>query len=111
MSVESLIFEKSKPGRRAVTMPALDVPEQKNLLPEALRRNSALGLPEVSQQDLVRHYTRLSQRNIGIDTQMYPLGSCTMKYNPKINEDVAGKDGFKNIHPYQPEDTVQGALE
>jgi glycine dehydrogenase subunit 2 len=111
MSVESLIFEKSKPGRRAVTLPALDVPSQAGLIPDAQRRKSALGLPEVSQQDLVRHYTRLSQRNIGIDTQMYPLGSCTMKYNPKINEDIAGKDGFKNIHPYQPEDTIQGALE
>jgi glycine dehydrogenase subunit 2 len=111
MSEESLIFEKSKAGRRAVTLPPLDLPEQKGLLPQAALRSSALGLPEVSQQDLVRHFTRLSQRNIGIDTQMYPLGSCTMKYNPKINEDIAGKDGFKNIHPYQPEDTVQGALE
>ncbi len=69
------------------------------------------ALPEVSEQDLVRHYTRLSQRNIGIDTQFYPLGSCTMKYNPKVNEDVAARDGFRNIHPYQPDSTVQGALE
>ena len=113
MSVESLIFEKSASGRRAVVFPALDVPRQDlaALLPEAGRRKAALGLPEVSQQDLVRHYTRLSQRNIGIDTQMYPLGSCTMKYNPKINEDMAGRDGFRNLHPYQSDDTTQGALE
>jgi glycine dehydrogenase subunit 2 len=111
MSEESLIFEKSRPGRRAVTLPDLDLAPQAGLIPEAARRKAPLGLPEVSQQDLVRHFTRLSQRNIGIDTQIYPLGSCTMKYNPKINEDIAGRDGFKNIHPYQPEDTVQGALE
>jgi glycine dehydrogenase subunit 2 len=113
MSVEKLIFEKSTPGRRASTFPLLDVPALADdaWLPKELRRQSALGLPEVSEQDLVRHYTRLSQRNIGIDTQIYPLGSCTMKYNPKINEDVAARDGFRNIHPLQPDDTVQGALE
>ena len=113
MSVESLIFEKSAKGRRAVVFPALDVPavDISKLLPESARRKAPLTLPEVSQQDLVRHYTRLSNRNIGIDTQMYPLGSCTMKYNPKINEDVAGRDGFKNLHPYQSDDTTQGALE
>jgi glycine dehydrogenase subunit 2 len=111
MSEEKLIFEKSAPGRRAATFPALDVPEAaQDWLPEGARRGTPLGLPEVSEQDLVRHYTRLSQRNIGIDTQIYPLGSCTMKYNPKVNEDVAGRDGFRNIHPLQPDDTVQGAL-
>jgi glycine dehydrogenase subunit 2 len=91
----------------------LDVPAlpEDAWLPKEARRGSALGLPEVSEQDLVRHYTRLSQRNIGIDTQIYPLGSCTMKYNPKVNEDVAARDGFRNIHPLQPDDTVQGALE
>ncbi|HTB22436.1 MAG TPA: aminomethyl-transferring glycine dehydrogenase subunit GcvPB, partial [bacterium] len=113
MSEEKLIFEKSAPGRRAATFPALDVPAQalEDWLPKEARRGSSLGLPEVSEQDLVRHYTRLSQRNIGIDTQIYPLGSCTMKYNPKVNEDVAGRDGFRNIHPLQPDDTVQGALQ
>ncbi len=113
MSQEKLIFERSKPGRRAVTLPDLDVPAAKidSLLPAAALRSQAPRLPEVSQQDLVRHYTRLSSRNIGIDTQFYPLGSCTMKYNPKINEDMAGRDGFKNLHPYQPEETIQGALE
>ena len=113
MSVESLIFEKSSPGRRAATFPKLDVPavSEDAWLPKDQRRVSSLVLPEVSEQDLVRHYTRLSQRNIGIDTQLYPLGSCTMKYNPKVNEDVAARDGFRNIHPYQPDVTVQGALE
>jgi glycine dehydrogenase subunit 2 len=112
MSVEKLIFEKSAPGRRATTFPVLDVPAAggEDWLPKEARRGTPLGLPEVSEQDLVRHYTRLSQRNIGIDTQIYPLGSCTMKYNPKVNEDVAGRDGFRNIHPLQPDDTVQGAL-
>ncbi len=113
MSEEKLIFEKSSPGRRASTFPELDVPltPWDQILPKSARRASALDLPEVSEQDLVRHYTRLSQRNIGIDTQIYPLGSCTMKYNPKVNEDIAGRDGFRNIHPYQPDETAQGALE
>jgi glycine dehydrogenase subunit 2 len=112
MSQETLIFEKSAPGRRASTFPKLDVPALADgWLPASAQRGTALGLPEVSEQDLVRHYTRLSQRNIGIDTQIYPLGSCTMKYNPKVNEDVAGRDGFRNIHPLQPDDTAQGALE
>lgn len=110
MSVEKLIFEKSAAGRRAATFPALDVPKT-DWLPAASKRATPTLLPEVSEQDLVRHYTRLSQRNIGIDTQIYPLGSCTMKYNPKINEDMASRDGFRNIHPLQPDDTVQGALE
>jgi glycine dehydrogenase subunit 2 len=110
VSEEKLIFEKSAPGRRAAVFPDLDVPVV-DWLPESLRRREALGLPEVSEPDLVRHYTRLSQRNIGIDTNIYPLGSCTMKYNPKINEDMAARDGFRNIHPLQPDDTVQGALE
>jgi glycine dehydrogenase subunit 2 len=110
MSAEKLIFEKSAAGRRAATFPALDVPVS-DWLPAASKRATPTLLPEVSEQDLVRHYTRLSQRNIGIDTQIYPLGSCTMKYNPKINEDMASRDGFRNIHPLQPDDTVQGALE
>ncbi len=112
MSEEKLIFEKGAPGRRAATFPALDVPalDEAAWLPEALRRGAPPDLPEVGEQDLVRHYTRLSQRNIGIDTQIYPLGSCTMKYNPKVNEDVASRDGFRNVHPLQPDSTVQGAL-
>ena len=112
MSTERLIFEKSSPGRQAFHIPASDVDgDVDTLIPDALRRKAALSLPEVSEQDLVRHYTRLSQRNMAIDTQMVPLGSCTMKYNPKVNEDMASRDGLKNIHPYQPTSTVQGALE
>jgi glycine dehydrogenase subunit 2 len=104
---EPLIFELSRPGRCAVSLPALDVPLAD--LPEGLVRED-LPLPEVSEADLVRHYTRLSQMNYGVDTGFYPLGSCTMKYNPKINEEVARLPGFVNLHPYQDEGTVQGAL-
>jgi glycine dehydrogenase subunit 2 len=108
-----LIFELSKEGRRAYTLPSCDVPElsQEDLIPEELLRNKDLGLPEVSEVDVIRHYTLLSNKNYGVDSGFYPLGSCTMKYNPKINEDMASNPHFSNIHPYQPEATVQGALE
>jgi glycine dehydrogenase subunit 2 len=108
MAVEPLIFELSKPGRRAVRFPAPDVPE--TALPADLARES-LHWPEVSEIDVIRHFTRLSQKNHAIDINFYPLGSCTMKYNPKINEAVARYPGFARLHPYQPESTVQGALE
>ncbi len=108
MAVEPLIFELSSPGRRAAHIPVADVPETE--LPPELRRES-LNWPEVSEIDVVRHFTRVSQKNHAIDINMYPLGSCTMKYNPKINEKVARLDGFANIHPMAPEATVQGALE
>ena len=104
---ESLIFEISRPGRCAAVLPDLDVPRAD--LPEGLVRED-LCLPEVGELDLVRHYTRLSQMNHAIDTGFYPLGSCTMKYNPKINEEVARLPGFAHLHPYQDEDTAQGAL-
>jgi len=104
---ESLIFEISRPGRCAVALPEPDVPPAD--LPEGLVRDD-LPLPEVSEVDLVRHYTRLSHKNYGVDTGFYPLGSCTMKYNPRINEEVARLPGFVHIHPYQDEETVQGAL-
>ena len=104
---EPLIFELSSPGRRAVRLPALDVPPAP--LPDGLVREK-LNLPEVSQIDVVRHYVHLSQLNHAIDVGFYPLGSCTMKYNPKINEDVARLPGFARIHPLQDERTVQGAL-
>ncbi len=109
---EPLIFEQSRPGRSAVSLPKLDVPEKpiSEMVPEKFLRHKPPELPEVSEVQLVRHFTRLSQRNFGVDTHFYPLGSCTMKYNPKINEKVAGFDGFANLHPYQPEDTVQGIL-
>lgn len=105
---ESLLFEISKPGRRGVPVPACDVPERE--IPAELRRET-LALPEVAERDVVKHFTRLSQRNYAIDLGIYPLGSCTMKYNPRINEDAARQAGFALIHPYQPAETVQGALE
>ena len=109
---EPLVFELSRPDRRASSMPALDVPAAPaDAIPGAIRRRTPVGLPEVAERDLVRHYTRLSQRNYGIDLGFYPLGSCTLKYNPKINEEVARYPGFARLHPYQPEETVQGALE
>ncbi|CAA9577631.1 MAG: Glycine dehydrogenase [decarboxylating] (glycine cleavage system P2 protein) [uncultured Thermomicrobiales bacterium] len=108
MAVEPLIHELGKTGRRAVRFPAPDVPETP--IPDHLLRQS-LHWPEVSEIDVVRHFTRVSQKNHAIDINMYPLGSCTMKYNPKINEAVARYPGFARLHPYQPESTVQGALE
>ncbi len=105
-----LIFEKSVKGRKAVQLPKLGVPMQENVIPKEYLRQE-LDLPEVSELDIVRHYTALSRRNIGIDTSFYPLGSCTMKYNPKINEDAARLDGFANLHPYTPEEFSQGALQ
>lgn len=108
-----LIFELSTPGRVGYSLPELDVPEMEleELLPKDYIRQEEPNLPEVSELDIVRHFTELSQNNHGIDTGFYPLGSCTMKYNPKINEKVARLPGFSHIHPYQPEETVQGALE
>ncbi|HLU35319.1 MAG TPA: aminomethyl-transferring glycine dehydrogenase subunit GcvPB [Thermomicrobiales bacterium] len=108
MAVEPLIYELSKPERRALRFPQPDVPETK--LPDDLTRDE-LRWPEVSEIDVIRHFTRLSQKNHAIDINMYPLGSCTMKYNPKINEEVARYPGFARLHPYQPEETAQGALE
>jgi len=107
-----LIFEKSVPGRRGLDLPACDVPEVplEDLLPESLRRAEPAPLPEVSEVDVVRHYIALSRRNFGVDVGFYPLGSCTMKYNPKINERVASLPGFLNAHPLAPEETVQGTL-
>ncbi|MCK9222910.1 MAG: aminomethyl-transferring glycine dehydrogenase subunit GcvPB [Limnochordia bacterium] len=106
-----LIFERSRAGRRALDLPQNDVPTTGKTLPEHLRRQEAAALPEVSQVDLIRHFTALSRRNFGVDNGFYPLGSCTMKYNPKINEDIARIPGFAQIHPEQPPETVQGALQ
>ncbi|GER88134.1 putative glycine dehydrogenase (decarboxylating) subunit 2 [Dictyobacter vulcani] len=113
MSVESLIFEKGAPGRRAATMPAMDVPTEllEDLIPASLLREKPAALPEVSEIEVVRHYTHLSQRNFGVETGFYPLGSCTMKYNPKINEDMAALPGFAHIHPLQPVQDAQGAIQ
>lgn len=110
---QPLLFELSSPGRVAYSLPECDVPELpvEELLPVTYIRKKAAGLPEVSEVDVVRHFTELSRRNQGIDNGFIPLGSCTMKYNPKRNETLARLPGFALIHPYQPEETVQGALE
>jgi len=108
-----LIFEISKPGRIGYSLPEIDVPETEieSLLPEEYIRTEEPELPEVSELDIIRHFTALSKRNYGVDSGFYPLGSCTMKYNPKINEDVARFPGFLHIHPLQDDRSVQGALE
>ena len=110
---QPLIFEISKEGRIGYSLPELDVPETdlSGLLPEGLIRKEAAELPEVSELDIMRHYTALSTRNHGVDSGFYPLGSCTMKYNPKVNETVARLSGFANVHPLQEESSVQGAME
>ncbi len=107
-----LIFELSSPERRGYRYPELDVPETplEDLIPKEHLRREAPKLPEVSEIEVVRHYTGLSRLNHGVDVGFYPLGSCTMKYNPKVNEDCARLPGFSLIHPYQPEETVQGAM-
>jgi glycine dehydrogenase subunit 2 len=107
-----LIFELSKTGRRGYRLPECDVPggEPGSLVDPRLLREQEPKLPEVSEVDLIRHYTALSRRNYGVDLGFYPLGSCTMKYNPKINEQVAAFDGFQNLHPLQPESSAQGIL-
>jgi glycine dehydrogenase subunit 2 len=107
-----LIFEKSRPGRVGVELPACDVPEKRleELIPRHLLRTE-LPLPEVSEPEVVRHYTRLSTLNYGVDTGFYPLGSCTMKYNPKVNEEIAKFPGLRSLHPLQKEESFQGALE
>ncbi|MGH2694788.1 MAG: aminomethyl-transferring glycine dehydrogenase subunit GcvPB [Actinomycetota bacterium] len=108
-----LIFEESRPGRRAYSLPevAVEAPDVEELIPERFRRADPPALPEVSERDLVRHYTRLSQRNWAIDVGAYPLGSCTMKYNPKLAEDAAALVGFSGLHPMAPDELSQGALE
>ncbi len=109
---DRLVFEKSRPGRRGVTLPRSDVGERKleELLPPAALRKAAPRLPELSELEVVRHFTRLSGKNFGIDTTFYPLGSCTMKYNPRVHEYGAALPGFARVHPLQPDETVQGFL-
>ncbi len=111
---EALIFERSQPGRKGYMLPALDVDETPidELLPAGLRRTDDLeGMPEVSEVDVVRHFTRISTWNYNIDLGMYPLGSCTMKYNSRLNERVARIKGFANLHPLAAEEDSQGALQ
>jgi len=108
---EPLIFEISDPGKPAFALPALDVPEARGLLDGLAVRSEIPGFPQVSEVEVVRHFTRLSQQNYCVDLGLYPLGSCTMKYNPKVNEKIAGLAGFAQAHPCAPPETIQGCLE
>lgn len=108
---EPLLKELSRPGRRGCSLPPVDVPETPFDLPAGMLRSEGPNLPQVSEIDVIRHFTRLSQLNYAVDIGMYPLGSCTMKYNPKINEEIARMPGFADLHPLQPINTIQGALE
>jgi len=103
-----MIFEMSKPGRIGYNIEEKNLPEVN--LPKHLCRQTKADLPEVSELDVVRHYTNVSQKNFGVENGFYPLGSCTMKYNPKINDELATLPGFANIHPLQPVETIQGLL-
>ncbi len=109
---EGLIFERSRPGRKGYSLPELDVDTKPidSVIPADLLRKKAPHLPEITENEVVRHFTRLAEMNYHVDRGFYPLGSCTMKYNPKVNEDVARLPGFLEIHPFQPASTVQGAL-
>ena len=109
---DPLIIEYSSPGRKTGLLPEIALPDMDRALSEYISedylRKEEPRFPEVSEVDVVRHYTLLSQKNYGLDSGIYPLGSCTMKYNPKINEDIANLDRFKFLHPYQDEKLVQG---
>ena len=104
-----LIYEHSKEGRRASALPRPELPVPD--LPAELRRAEPARLPEISEPELVRHFTRLATRTFGIDTGFYPLGSCTMKHNPRVNERVVNLPGFRDLHPLQEDEGAQGALE
>ncbi len=108
-----LLFELSHPGRRGVVFPVADVPTrpESELIPPSLLAAEPPPLPELTEPDVVRHFTNLSTLNMSVDTHFYPLGSCTMKYNPKRNERLASLPGLVNLHPYQPDETIQGLLE
>src|SRR3979490_2035648 len=111
---ESLIFERSQPGRAGFSLPPLDVDETPldEIIPAQFHREDDLaGMPEVTEVDVVRHFTRMSTWNYSIDLGMYPLGSCTMKYNSRLNERVARIPGFANLHPMTNEEDAQGALQ
>jgi glycine dehydrogenase subunit 2 len=104
-----LLYERSQPGRRASSLPRYDLPTPE--IPAALARQRPPRLPELAEPELVRHFTQLADRNFGVDTGFYPLGSCTMKHNPRVNERVVNLPGFRDLHPLQEEEGVQGALE
>ena len=113
MSYDKMIFELSAKGRKAIDFPKLDIDFafEDSLVPKEYLREKSANLPEVSQLDAVRHYTNLSKKNYSLDAGFYPLGSCTMKYNPKINEEIAANEKFSGVHPLSPVETVQGELE
>ncbi|MGH9547871.1 MAG: aminomethyl-transferring glycine dehydrogenase subunit GcvPB, partial [Terriglobales bacterium] len=106
--MEKLIYEKSRPGRRAEVLPQTGVPEKPldQLIPRQFIRDKQPALPEVSELETMRHFVRLSYLNHNIDKGFYPLGSCTMKYNPKVNDSMAALEGFRDLHPYQPDDQI-----
>ena len=110
--LEPLLSDLSRPGRRGFHLPKLDVPLRKpeELIPADLIRKEPAFLPELSERDLVKHFMRLAHLNFSAETNFYPLGSCTMKYNPKVNEEIANLAGFAKVHPYAPEEQVQGIL-
>jgi len=108
MYYDKLIFEISQSGRKGYSLPNYNIDNYE--IPTSLLRNDEVALPEVSELEAVRHYTNVSFKNFGVEKGFYPLGSCTMKYNPKINQDISNMEGF-NLHPYQPLSTVQGILE
>ena len=112
MQDEPLLFEQGGEGRRGYSLPRWDVAEMeaKDAIPSQFLRKDLEGFPRLSEVDVVRHFTRLSQWNYGVDSGLYPLGSCTMKYNPKVNEEVARSKAFSHLHPYTPEDLCQGTL-
>src|SRR5205823_3710476 len=104
-----LIYERSQPGRRGVEVPKPDLPVP--AVPATLARAAPPRLPELAEPEVLRHFTELSTRNFGIDTGFYPLGSCTMKYNPRVNERLVALPGFRDLHPLTEDDAAQGALE
>src|ERR1700761_6956706 len=104
-----LIYEKSQAGRRGLEVPRPDLPVPE--VPDELARREPPRLPELAEPEVLRHFTELSTRNFGIDTGFYPLGSCTMKYNPRVNERLVGIPGFRNLHPLAEAEQIQGALE
>lgn len=109
---EPLIFERGRKGRKGYSLPHWDIEkaEPHHFIPSSLLRDDLEGFPQLSEMDVVRHFTRLSQWNYGVDSGLYPLGSCTMKYNPKVNEEITRLEGFSNLHPYTPEELIQGVL-
>src|SRR3989338_10106764 len=108
-----LIFEKSKSGKEGLFLPSKKFPDRNfgRLIPPELKRESICEFPELTEPELIRHFVNLSKKNFSVDTHFYPLGSCTMKYNPKIHEDVASLDGFAWVNPSQTEDQIQGTLQ